>query len=76
MTEGDKAFCKRRIREELLKAEAPENRHIRHLHLRWALLYQERMDGTPKNVTRVLEAQLKRDGIALEALPDVGGRAV
>lgn len=68
MTEGEKAFYKRRIREELRKAEAPENRHLRKLHLRWALLYQERLDGIPKNVTRALEAQLLEAGYDIEQL--------
>lgn len=67
MTEGEKAFYKRRIREELGKANAPENRDLRNLHLRWALLYQERLDGTPRNVTRALEAQLRDAGYDLPA---------
>lgn len=68
MTEGEKAFYKRRIREELGKANAPENRDLRNLHLRWALLYQERLDGTPRNVTRALEAQLRDAGYDVEPL--------
>lgn len=68
MTEGDKAFYKRRIREELNKANAVENRQIRQLHLRWALMYQERIDGIPKNVTRDLEARLQEAGYTLERM--------
>jgi hypothetical protein len=62
MTEGERAYYKRRIREELAKANAPENRDIRNLHLRWALLYQERLDGTPKYITRALEARMREAG--------------
>jgi hypothetical protein len=68
MTEGDKAFYKRRIREELRKANAPENRHLRKLHLRWALLYQARLDGTPKNVIRTIEAQCREAGFEIEKI--------
>jgi hypothetical protein len=52
MTEGDRAYYKRRIREELAKANAPENKALSGLHLHWALLYQERLDGAPKHLTR------------------------
>lgn len=68
MTEGEKAFYKRRIREELARANAPENQQIRNLHLRWALLYQERLDGTPRNVTRALEARLRDAGYDIEQM--------
>lgn len=66
MTEGDKAFYRRRIREELKKAHAVENRQLRQLHLRWALMYQERIDGIPKNVTRELESRLRNGGYVVE----------
>lgn len=75
MTEGDKAFYKRRIREELNKANAVENRHLRQLHLRWALMYQERIDGIPKNVTRDLEARLQEAGYTLESMLAVDEQA-
>ena len=68
MTEGDKAFYKRRIREELTKASAVENQDLRQLHLRWALLYQERLDGMPKHVTRSLETRLREAGYDVEQM--------
>lgn len=68
MTEGDKAFYKRRIREELKKANAVENRRLRQLHLRWALLYQERLDGVPKGVARAQEARLPSAEFDFQAL--------
>ena len=71
MTEGDRAFYKRRIREELKKANAVENKQIRQLHLRWALLYQERLDGVPKNATRTLEARLKDAGYDLNRIAEL-----
>lgn len=69
MTEGDKAFYRRRIREELQKAKAIENRQLSQLHLRWALFYQKRIDGIPRNITRALEARLRDDGYVI-AEPD------
>lgn len=62
MTEGDKAFYKRRIREELKKASTAESTDLKRLHLRWALLYQERIDGTPKRICQELEARLRQGG--------------
>lgn len=49
MTEGEKAFYKRRQREELKKARAAEHPNLRLLHLRWAQLYQDRLDGVPRS---------------------------
>lgn len=68
MTEGDKAFYKRRIREELTKATAVGNRHLRQLHVRWALLYQERLDGLSKNTMQTLEARLRDAGYDIEQM--------
>ena len=48
MTEGDKAFYKRRLREELQQARAEEHPNLRLLHERWAKLYQDRLDGVPR----------------------------
>jgi hypothetical protein len=63
MTEGDKAFFTRRIREESRKADMPENQELKQFHLRWARLYQERLDGLPKSATRALEAILQEAGV-------------
>lgn len=49
MTEGEKAFYKRRQREELKKARAADHPNLRLLHLRWAHLYQDRLDGVPRS---------------------------
>jgi hypothetical protein len=59
MTEGDKAFYKRRLKEELKQARKAESQQLKQLHLGWALLYQERIDGAPNTVTRALDAQLR-----------------
>jgi hypothetical protein len=58
MTEGDKAFYLRRIQEELGKAHDIGNKRLKQLHLRWALLYQERIDGASKVVARSAEERL------------------
>lgn len=63
MTQGDKAFYRRRMREEINQAQKAESPQLRQLHLRWAMLYQERLDGAPKNVTRTLEARLRGAGL-------------
>lgn len=49
MTEGDKAFFKRRLREELRKAWAAPHPNLRNLHLKWAALFQDRLDGVPRS---------------------------
>lgn len=49
MTEGERAFYKRRQREELKKARAASHPNLRLLHLRWAQLYQDRLDGVPRS---------------------------
>ena len=51
MTEGQRVFYKRRMREELNKARTAPEPYLRDLHLRWAGLYEQRLDGMPK--TRV-----------------------
>lgn len=66
MTEGDRAFYKRRIREELRKVNAVADPQLKQLHLRWALLYEERLDGKPRTVTRTLEARLRDGGLSAE----------
>lgn len=58
MTEGDEAFYQRRIQEELGKANHARNQRLKRLHLRWALLYQERIDGASKLVARTVEEGL------------------
>jgi hypothetical protein len=58
MTEGDEAFYERRIQEELGKASDAGNPRLKQLHLRWALLYQKRIDGAPKSVARSVEERL------------------
>jgi hypothetical protein len=48
MTEGEKAFYKRRLREELHQARVSEHPNLCLLHERWAQLYQDRLDGVPR----------------------------
>jgi len=55
MTEGEQAFFKRRIREELKRAETAEEAYLRNLHLGWAALYEQRLDGAPKSRVRLPE---------------------
>jgi hypothetical protein len=45
MTETDRSFYERRIREELQRAEAAEAPQLRHLHAWWAQLYVDRLGG-------------------------------
>jgi hypothetical protein len=66
MTEGDKAFYKRRIREELKQARNAESSQLEQLHRRWALLYQERLDQTSKAQTGELEAKLSDGGVKVD----------
>ena len=75
MTEGETAFYKRRIQEELRKANAPENQHLRKLHLRWVLLYQARLDAIPKAATQMLEAQLREAGFVCEQMAQLQEQA-
>lgn len=58
MIEGDEAFYQRRIQEELGKADDAENRHLKQLHLRWALLYQKRIAVASTSVARSGEERL------------------
>lgn len=76
MTEGDKAFYKRRIREELRKVSAVADPQLKQLHLRWALLYEERLDGKPRTITRTLEARLRDAGLTAEQFAAAGDQAV
>lgn len=55
MIEGDEALYQRRIQEELGKANHAGNPRLKQLHLRWAMLYQNRIDGASKPVTRSAE---------------------
>jgi hypothetical protein len=45
MTEGEKAFCRRRIREELSLARTISCAETKVLHLQWAQFFQHRLDG-------------------------------
>ena len=45
MTEGDKAYYKRRLREELFGALRAGNALWREAHLAWARYYDARLDG-------------------------------
>ena len=45
MTEGDRAFYKRRAREELQVARALPNCDLKALHLAWAGYFNDRLDG-------------------------------
>lgn len=58
MTEGDEAFYQRRIEEELGKANDAGNQRLKQLHLRWALLYQKRIDGASKSPARSAQERL------------------
>lgn len=60
MTEGDKAFYKRRKREELNKARAAPSADLRRLHLGWAELYEARLNGEPKAKIQPMESALLR----------------
>jgi hypothetical protein len=66
MTEGEKAFYKRRQREELKKARAADHPNLRLLHLRWAQLYQDRLDGVPRSKLVMPPPLTVIDGTALE----------
>lgn len=58
MREADKAFYKRRKREELNKARAATDAALRSLHLRWAELYDARLNGEPKAKIAPIERSL------------------
>ena len=45
MTTEDRTFYRRRMREELEKAMATSDPALRHLHPRWANLYERRLEG-------------------------------
>jgi hypothetical protein len=45
MTEGDRAFYKRRIREELNLARAVGCAELKEQHLRWAQFFSARLEG-------------------------------
>ena len=45
MTEGEKAFCKLRLRQELQRAKAASDPQSRHWHLQWVQFYDDRLDG-------------------------------
>ena len=72
MTKDDEAFYTRRMREELNRASSVKGRRLRNLHLRWALLYQERLDATPKAVNRTLEGRLRSAGYQLGSIAELG----
>ncbi len=67
MTEGEKAFYKRRQREELKKARAAGHPNLRLLHLRWAKLYQDRLDGVPRSKLVMPPVMAVIEGRASEA---------
>ena len=68
MTEGDRAFYRRRMREEINQAQKAESIQLQQLHLRWAMLYQERLDGAPRSAIRKLEARLRSGGLKSDDL--------
>ena len=45
MTEGEKAYFQRRIREEMNLARAIESPAHKTLHLQWAQYFNDRLDG-------------------------------
>lgn len=45
MTEGEKAFYQRRIKEEMNLARAIANPARKTLHLQWAQYFNDRLDG-------------------------------
>ena len=50
MTEGDRAFYKRRIREEMQLAGTISSRELKELHLAWAQYFNDRLDGKKKSM--------------------------
>lgn len=72
MTEGEKAFYKRRQREELKRARAAEHPNLRLLHLRWAQLYQDRLDGVPRSKLVMPPELTVIGGTALETKDRLG----
>jgi hypothetical protein len=66
MTEGDKAFYKRRLREELKKARIAEHPRLRNLHLQWAKLYEDRLDGVPRSKIIIPPAVVVIEGDAFD----------
>ena len=45
MTQGEKAFYQRRIKEEMNLARAISNPERKTLHLQWAQYFNNRLDG-------------------------------
>jgi hypothetical protein len=45
MTEGDKAYYQRRIREEMSLARTIGSTERKTLHLQWAQYFKDRLDG-------------------------------
>jgi hypothetical protein len=45
MTEGERAFYKLRLRQELQQAKAAGNPELREWHIRWVQFYEDRLDG-------------------------------
>ena len=45
MTEGEKAFYRRQIKDELARARTIDCLESKELHLRWAQFFKSRLDG-------------------------------
>lgn len=53
MTEGEKAYFKRRIREEQRDAHETDDLALRELHWKRAQYYEDRLNGVPKTQIRL-----------------------
>lgn len=57
MTEGEKAYFKRRIREEQRDAHETDDLALRELHWKRAQYYEDRLNGVPKTQIRLQPLQ-------------------
>jgi hypothetical protein len=50
MTEGERAFYKRRIREEIRLAGTVTSKRLKELHISWAQFFEDRLNGNRKSL--------------------------
>jgi hypothetical protein len=50
MTEGERAFYKWRIRQEMRLAGVVKSRELKELHLAWAQFFEDRLNGNRKSL--------------------------
>jgi hypothetical protein len=59
MTQDDRAYYRRRLQEELAKSQTEDRPDLRHLHARWASLYQARLEGKHISLSDPADASLR-----------------